>query len=74
MTKSAGHKECGASTTISEHLSFGRGKLDDFGFWEIPCAECARAFEKAHPEHGKCWPFGPNEFANKDSQGHETNH
>ncbi len=26
------------------------------GYWEFPCHLCARAFEKAHPEYGPCWP------------------
>jgi hypothetical protein len=48
--------ECKASTNINEDPSFGTGELDDYGFWEYPCYECARAFEKLHPEY-KCWPY-----------------
>lgn len=56
-TKVCGHRDCGISTGyVSEELTFGRGQLDDYGYWEIPCAACARAWERAHP--GKeCWPF-----------------
>jgi hypothetical protein len=27
-------------------LTFGQGELDDYGYWEIPCAQCARKHEK----------------------------
>lgn len=37
--------------------TFGSGELDEYGFWEKPCAICARANEEKHPEHGPCWPF-----------------
>lgn len=58
-----GHK-CSASTNICDQLSFGKGKLsfvgfhtlDHFGFWEIGCPECARAWEKQFPDDGVCWP------------------
>jgi hypothetical protein len=54
--KAPGHEKCGASSNIMEQPSFGRGKLDDLGFWEIPCYDCARSFEKANPQFGECWP------------------
>ena len=38
-------------------FTFGSGKLDDFGFWEHPCAHCARESERENPEFGPCWPF-----------------
>ena len=50
--------ECSASSNILEEPSFGKGNLDFNGFWEVGCSLCARAFEKAHPEHGRCWPPG----------------
>lgn len=50
-----GHKCC-VSTNINDQLSFGKGKLDHFGFWEIGCPECARAWEKQFPDDGVCWP------------------
>ncbi len=59
---SCGRMDCGVSTGICGSLTFGRGRLDDYGYWEIPCAPCARATEKAHPEHGTCWPGGPGEL------------
>ena len=49
--------ECGLSTGICEHLTFGKGDLDPYGYWEEPCWECARAHEKIFPESGECWPF-----------------
>lgn len=48
---------CSSSTGIHDELTFGKGKLADDGYWEIPCYECARAFEKLHPEYIACWPF-----------------
>jgi hypothetical protein len=48
---------CCASTGIHGGLTFGSGKLDTYGYWEYPCARCARAFEKLHPEDAPCWPF-----------------
>ena len=51
-----GRPECGASTNINEDPSFGTGELDYYGFWEYGCYECARAFERLHPDC-KCWPY-----------------
>jgi hypothetical protein len=47
---------CHVSTGIHDFLTFGTGHLDDNGFWEHPCAECARAHEKQFPQCGPCWP------------------
>jgi hypothetical protein len=47
---------CGVSTGICERLTFGGGELDDYGYWEFPCDECARENEKNYPEDGECWP------------------
>jgi hypothetical protein len=56
-----GNEDCCTSTGIHEGLTFGRGELDFNGYWEIPCYECARAFEDQFPdkakEWGPCWPF-----------------
>jgi hypothetical protein len=46
-----------ASTTITGHLSFGYGELDDNGFWESGDPEAARENEREHPMFGACWPF-----------------
>ena len=51
------HKNCGISTSIADFLTFGMGRLDENGFWEYPCYDCARAHEKEHPEDFPCWPF-----------------
>lgn len=51
----AGH-DCCISTGIHDCLTFGTGKLDESGFWEHPCEECARAHEAQFPEKGDCWP------------------
>lgn len=53
-----GNPDCSASTGVAgEEPTFGRGRLDCNGYWEIPCAQCARAWEKLHPEDAPCWPF-----------------
>lgn len=52
-----GNRKCSVSTGIHEGLTFGSGRLDHCGFWEFPCALCAREYEKKHPEVGTCWPF-----------------
>jgi hypothetical protein len=52
---------CSASTGICESMTFGSGRINFDGYWEFPCAECARAFEKLHPEYAPCWPF-PGQF------------
>jgi len=51
-----GHENCNASSGIHDCLTFGNGKLDNNGFWENPCGECARAHEEQFPEDGPCWP------------------
>ena len=48
---------CNVSTGIHGELTFGTGKLDDYGYWEFPCDECARKWEMAYPEDYPCWPF-----------------
>jgi len=58
--KACGHPHCSVSTTISGHLSFGSGRLDDYGYWQKPCGRCAEAYEKEYPWQGSCWPFGKN--------------
>lgn len=57
MARVCGNPKCGASSAMDESITFGSGELDDYGYWEFPCALCARAFEKKHPEYGSCWPF-----------------
>ncbi len=52
-----GKAKCGVSTGICESLTFGSGNLDFNGYWEHGCYECARQWEKLHPEDGPCWPF-----------------
>lgn len=66
-----GHENHKVSSTIYECYSFGYGELDDFGFWEHPCYECARAFAKQFPElfpnGDDCWPH-TKEYLEKHSQ------
>ena len=78
FVRPAGHK-CGASSTIYEALSFGTGRLDEHGFWEHGCYECARAHESQFPEDGICWPHSvqtleewkARDMANAEGQRHE---
>lgn len=62
-----GNPECGASSGIHEGLTFGRGTLCFNGFWSIPCAICARDYERRHPDAGPCWPFEDNKEAPEEA-------
>lgn len=55
--RACGNADCKVSTGICDSLTFGRGDLDDNGYWEIPCGPCAREHERRHPDDGPCWPF-----------------
>lgn len=56
-----GHSDCGVSTSIDDvTMTFGRGGLDEWGFWMIPCGICARAWEASHPGV-TAWPGKPEE-------------
>lgn len=49
---------CSCSTGIHDGLTFGRGTLDDLGFWSRPCWECARwAEQKDGVPRNTYWPF-----------------
>jgi len=48
---------CSTSTGISGHLTFGSGKLDQYGYWSKPCRNCAEDFEFQYPWMGTCHPF-----------------
>ena len=68
------HEYCGASTGIHESddadgsskspwgLTYGSGRLDEYGYWSIPCGYCARL---AEIRDGVCidsyWPFQDKE-------------
>jgi hypothetical protein len=53
-----GNEECCCSTGICDSLTYGRGELDSYGYWEIPCLICARAAEARDGERvGTYWPF-----------------
>jgi len=67
------HSKCSASTGVHEStdadgspskpwgLTYGQGKLNEWGYWSKGCAECARNAEKRDgvPE-GSYWPFPPD--------------
>jgi len=63
--KPEGHN-CNISTGIHEGLTFGTGRLSEGGYWEKPCAVCARAWEQQFPEDDLCWPF-PEELTLKST-------
>lgn len=61
--------DCRISTGIHERLdangsqnkpwglTFGSGELDDYGYWEFPCLDCARYYEALHGmKKGTYWP------------------
>lgn len=60
-----GHADCGVSSGISDELTFGRGELDDNGYWEIPCRACAENFEREHPGTAKQYGIWPKIAVNK---------
>lgn len=43
--KACGNPNCCTSTGIHEGLTFGSGKLDQWGYWEFPCRPCAKAWD-----------------------------
>jgi len=49
-TPPCGDKECSCSTGIHGGITYGRGKLDELGFWEIPCRPCAVAADERRPQ------------------------
>lgn len=56
MIRPCGNDNCFISTCIDEiTLTFGRGELDEFGFWEIPCTICAKAYKDKYQE-ASVWP------------------
>lgn len=54
--KGCGRSECGVSTSIDGDITFGTGKLDEFGFWEHPCTECV--VQRYHPAEVQNVAFG----------------
>lgn len=59
-----GNSMCCASTGICGRITFGCGKLDDYGYWQIPCEICARAYEKEFPGQ-EAWPSSKKGKMNK---------
>ncbi len=48
--KPCGNKDCSVSTGICDSLTFGRGHLDPYGYWEFPCVICERKYYKEQKE------------------------
>jgi len=40
-----GDSDCGASTGICGSMTFGKGNLDYYGYWEFPCKVCEKAWK-----------------------------
>lgn len=55
MALACGRPDCAVSSDPFETLTFGRGDLDDLGYWSEPCSPCARLWETEHPGE-VCWP------------------
>jgi len=56
MNRLSGHEDCGIAIGISNEPTFGKGILNDYGYWQFPCEKCAREWEKQNPNSGKAWP------------------
>jgi hypothetical protein len=39
-----GDPKCSASTGICGNITFGKGRLDDLGYWSKPCKICEDAW------------------------------
>jgi len=50
MNHPCGNLKCSTSTGIHDGLTFGSGRLDEHGYWEFPCAICAREFDTTRAE------------------------
>ena len=50
MSQCCGNSECSCSTGIHDGLTFGRGRLDEYGYWDFPCAACAREWDAEVPQ------------------------
>ena len=60
---------CKCSTGIHEGLTFGRGKLDDYGYWSKPCWDCARWHEEQDNKPvNTYWPFESTDEENNATQ------
>lgn len=40
-----GKMNCGTSWSIADEISYGFGKLDDYGFFETPCTDCYKTYD-----------------------------
>ena len=50
------HQGCKFSHDLNDVLTVGQGHLDDYGYWEFPCVDCAIEHQEKHPEDGPVWP------------------
>jgi len=55
MGKLCGDPNCKASSDMNGDPTFGKGELDDWGYWEEPCSICARKWEELNPGQ-IAWP------------------
>ncbi len=43
-TKACGNSKCKVSTGIDGSLTFGSGRLSDYGYWKKPCFLCEEKY------------------------------
>ena len=43
----ANHSACSFSSWLDGSMTAGTGKLDEYGYWEFPCAACIQAANRA---------------------------
>ncbi len=56
MTRGNKHRKCKSVVAADGvTLAFGSGKLDDDGYWEIPCIVCAMKWKGENPG-AVVWP------------------
>lgn len=68
-SKACGEPACSTSTGLHDDFSFGSGELSPHGFWEKPCAVCARAEEvRDWKIVGSYWPFPPESAEREPGQ------
>ena len=53
--KACGHPSCSSSSALDERLTFGRGRLDEHGYWSRPCRPCAEQWDQERPALVEEW-------------------
>lgn len=53
INRKCGNNKCSTSTGIHGGLTFGSGRLDDYGYWSEPCRTCAAHWDSQIPQERK---------------------